>query len=119
MDWDLAWGTNRDSVLSSTTSHTTCGTTPILWPRLSSRQGGTNVSLLSGPCTGIPEWLPSSILASVPTVLCGSTGQFQQGFRFGQTRQIHWLGPLELHPFIISCIMAFNSKPHKFVTNCQ
>jgi len=25
--------------------------------------------------------------------------------------------PLKLHPFIISCIMAFDSRPHKFVTN--
>jgi len=27
--------------------------------------------------------------------------------------------PSKLHPFIISCIMAFDSRPHKFVTNHQ
>src|SRR5882724_4851971 len=27
--------------------------------------------------------------------------------------------PLKLCPFIVSCIMAFDSQPCKFVTNCQ
>ena len=27
--------------------------------------------------------------------------------------------PSKLHPFIVSCIMAFNSWPHKFATDCQ
>src|SRR5882724_9774999 len=27
--------------------------------------------------------------------------------------------PLKLHPFTVSCIMAFDSRPCKFVTDCQ
>jgi len=69
------------------------------------------------PCSHI-QWLPSSNGLSTRHTMW-PTGWLQQGFRDFQTQQVHWMGPHELHPFIVSCIMAFDSRPCKFVTDRQ
>jgi len=49
----------------------------------------------------------------------GQQGTFNEDSETAQPDKFTSWDPLKLHPFIVSCIMAFNSSPHKFATNCQ
>ena len=44
-------------------------------------------------------------------------GGFNEDSETAKPEKFTGWDPLKLHPFIISCIMAFNSIPHKFATD--
>src|SRR5882724_2847582 len=69
-------GCHTSCILSSATCHPTCGDTQFFSQGYPSGRGGADTSLFSCPCTAIPKHLPSSILASIPTVYCSPTRQF-------------------------------------------
>src|SRR5882724_3052656 len=49
----------------------------------------------------------------------GPPGHGEEDSKLAKPDKFTSWDPSKLHPFIVSCIMAFDSQPHKFVTNCQ
>jgi len=49
----------------------------------------------------------------------GQQGTFYDNSKTAKPNKFTGQDPSKLHPFIVSCIMAFDSKPQKFVTDHQ
>jgi len=58
-------------------------------------------------------------VATVSALLPGPARLYEGDSETAKPEKFMGREPSQLCPFIISCIMAFDSRPHKFVTECQ
>ena len=105
------------TTLPCTTSHTTSGTTPALW--LSPGQLGPDANYYPAPAQPYPISYPPGPWSPYQQYYAGPHGHGEEDSKTDKPDKFMGQDPSKLCPFIVSCIMAFDSQPHKFATDQQ
>src|SRR5882724_8731695 len=71
------------------------------------------------PAQPYPISYPPGLWPPYQQYYAGPHGHSEEGSKNVKPNKFTCWDPSKLRPFIVSCIMAFDSWPHKFVTDCQ
>ena len=66
-----------------------------------------------------PNGYPPAYWPQYPLYYAAPQGGINKDSETSKPNKVTGWDPSKPHPFIVSCIMAFDRRPHKFPTNCQ
>ena len=80
---------------------------------------GANTSLLQAPVQPYPNGYHPAYWPQYLPYYAAPQGGLNEDSETAKPDKFTGQDPLKLHPFIISCIMAFDSRLHKFAIDHQ